>query len=762
MRRALFGSVLFVCLAGCSGGGGSSTIVPAAKATASGPLVPVAFSFRVGRTSATSRRSSSIDPATLSVSIVVNGLAPQVVNVTPGCNPCSATINAPVGTDTFTAIAYSGIGSGGVALDSSLGQVSQTIALNAVNSVTLTLSPVVSTTADTGLGSLRNAVANASAGDTITFLPSAQPSITLSSTIALAKNVIISGPGVGIETISGGGTAQIFTVAGGVTATIQNLTLTNGASATNGGAISNAGSLTLNSVDVNSSQAATGGGGVSSIGSALRITNSTFSLNNAVNGGALYVSGGATSVTGTTFTSNGAQNNGGAIDDVNVGDTFDSDTFATNIAGNSTNVGLGGGMFLAGGTISNSTFTANTVVATPGYVVEGGAVAASVALTLISDNMSNNVATNGTGSALGGAVFSIGPLTVTGGTYSANHAQTGSGTASGGAIHVNGFLTVTNATFTSNTALGYSSASGRGGAIDAAGGAGTISGSTFSSNAVTGAATSTGFGGALASILAFTISGCTFSGDTATTSGGGYFATGTVTDSIAQSSFTNESITGTGSNQIQGGGIYNDTGTTMNLTQVTFSGNQLMGSTSADGAGMFNGGNATITNSTFFNNQSSYNAGGFSSGTGGGSGAVRLSTFYGNSATSLGGNMLVEGSSNIATFGSVYVNAGGPSNIGHNGTITSSGYNWVDTTEVGFSGTGDRNNAGSPNLSGTLAANASLLTPIVQTMAPNALSGLIAQIPIATCTGVSAVDERAVARGHGNPSFCTIGAYEYP
>jgi len=355
----------------------------------------------------------------------------------------------------------------------------------------------------------------------------------------------------------------------------------------------------------------------------------------------------------------------------------------------------------------------------------------------------------------------MGPLTVTGGTYNTNMAYAQTGTASGGAIYVNGFLTVTNATFTSNVALGYTAGGGIGGAIDATG-AGTISGSTFSSNsAKSGTAPATGLGGAVASLLAFTISGCTFTSDTAASSGGGYYATGAVTDLVSQSSFTSESIAGTSTSQIQGGGIYNGTGTTMNVTQVTFSGNSLTGSLVADGAGMFNGGNATITNSTFFNNQSSQNAGGFSSGSGGGSGTVRFSTFYGNSATSLGSNMLVEGSSNINTFGSVYINAG-TNNIGHNGTITSSGYNWTDTNEAGFTGAGDHNNFGNPGISTTLAANGSLLTPIIQTLAPTAASGLIPRIPIGICTGVALVDERGVARGHGNPLYCTIGAYESP
>ncbi len=758
MRRSIVGFVLSLCLGGCSGGGSSAVHPPIATEPGVGQLVPVTFSFQIGKASATSRSTSSIDPATLSVSVVVNG-TPQYVNVTPPCAPCTATVNAPTGADTFTAMAFSGTGGTGVALDATTATVNQTVVTNTTNHVTLTLAPVVSIKADSGPGSLRNAVANAAPGDTITFLPAATPTITLASPIALTKNVTINGPGVASQKISGAFVTGIFTVSSAVNATIKNLTLANGY-APNGGVISNAGSLTLDTDTLTLSNATSLGGGVYSVGTALTITNSTFSSNGAANGGALYISGGTISVTATTFQNNSATNNGGAISDVNTSDTFDNDTFLSNNVGSFTQIGKGGAVYIAGGTISNSTFNNNAAVSSPGNTTSGGAVAASGALTLTNDNMSNNTASSSSSSGLGGAVYSTAPLTVTGGTYLSNQALAGGSTASarGGAIHATGVLTVTGATFTSNSTNASGIANTTGGAIYSTFG-GSISGSIFTGNSAIAQAGVNAQGGALFSLSAFTITGCTFSGDSALTAGGGMYLSGGTTDTVLQSSFTNESITGTGSNLIQGGAIYNDSGNTIVIKQVTFSGNKLLGSTLADGAGVFNGGTATITNSTFFNNQSSYNAGGLSSGFGGAT--VNLSTFYGNSATFLGGNMLVQGSANITTFGSVYVNAGGPNNIGHNGTITSNGYNWADTLETGFTGL-DHNLAPPPGLSSTLATNGSLLTPAIQTLAPNVASGLIGTIPLGACTAISTVDERGLARGHGNPTYCTIGAVEYP
>ena len=56
----------------------------------------------------------------------------------------------------------------------------------------------VTTTADSGPGSLRNAIAEASGGGTITFAPSVTGIITLTNgELAIGGNLTINGPGAG-------------------------------------------------------------------------------------------------------------------------------------------------------------------------------------------------------------------------------------------------------------------------------------------------------------------------------------------------------------------------------------------------------------------------------------------------------------------------------------------------------------------------------------------------------------------------------------
>ena len=89
----------------------------------------------------------------------------------------------------------------------------------------------VTTCSDSGAGSLRQAVIDAIAGDTIVFAPSPSCSlITLTSgDIEIAKNLTIDGPGAGALTVSGAslGAVSVFVV-DNVTATISGLTIKDG------------------------------------------------------------------------------------------------------------------------------------------------------------------------------------------------------------------------------------------------------------------------------------------------------------------------------------------------------------------------------------------------------------------------------------------------------------------------------------------------------------------------------------------------------
>jgi len=94
-----------------------------------------------------------------------------------------------------------------------------------VSAATLT----VTSTADNGAGTLRNTIAAAGAGDTIRFSLAPYPAtITLASTLTIAKNLTITGPSSQTVIVSGGGNVRVFDIAAGYSAAISNLTIANG------------------------------------------------------------------------------------------------------------------------------------------------------------------------------------------------------------------------------------------------------------------------------------------------------------------------------------------------------------------------------------------------------------------------------------------------------------------------------------------------------------------------------------------------------
>src|SRR5258708_29325091 len=70
----------------------------------------------------------------------------------------------------------------------------------------------VTNTNDSGLGSLRDAIASAASGDTINFNLTFPATITLSSTLTISTNLTISGPGASNLAISGGGAVRVFSI----------------------------------------------------------------------------------------------------------------------------------------------------------------------------------------------------------------------------------------------------------------------------------------------------------------------------------------------------------------------------------------------------------------------------------------------------------------------------------------------------------------------------------------------------------------------
>jgi CSLREA domain-containing protein len=344
----------------------------------------------------------------------------------------------------------------------------------------LTVNSLADTIAADGFCTLREAIQNAennaatnpdcaagSGADTITFTESG--TITLASYLGPfgdKAGLTIDGSGQSI-TIDGNNLADIGTVSGLASLTLNHLTITN---ATPG--FYNSGILTItNSVFSNNHGGAYGGGAIYNQSATLIIDNTTFSGNTAVtSGGALYSLSGNVTITNSTFTDNTASAGGG----IYCYDCILNVSHST-FSNNNTPNGSGGGIYhiYNSVTISDSIFTNNGASYGGGG---GGVFSSSGGLTLTNSSFSNNSA-NG---SPGGAIHIEGTINISQSTFSNNSAGSGGGIYDGSSVYA--ISTIANSTFSGNSA---SDSPGNGGGIYNTGNL-TITNSTFSGNNATG------------------------------------------------------------------------------------------------------------------------------------------------------------------------------------------------------------------------------------------------------------------------------------
>jgi hypothetical protein len=227
---------------------------------------------------------------------------------------------------------------------------------------------VVTTTADSGTGSLREAIG---AGNTITFDPNVFAAASAPHTIALlsalptlSSNISIIGPGKGVLTVqrsTASGTPQfgIFSISNGTgtgpEVSLSGLTISNGMGTSGGGISSLNASLVVNDCIITGNQSSGGGGGILKQFGTLTMNQCTVSGNSGDNppGSPLLFGGGGIA-------------------------NFDGNVTLNNCTvSNNTTHHLGGGLYNHGGTVSttlslvNCTISGNSAI---GKFASGGGI----------------------------------------------------------------------------------------------------------------------------------------------------------------------------------------------------------------------------------------------------------------------------------------------------------------------------------------------------------------------------------------------------
>jgi hypothetical protein len=340
----------------------------------------------------------------------------------------------------------------------------------------------VTTLTDSGAGSLRQTIADAAAGDTITFAAGLTGTINLKSQLTITRSLTIAGPGQQALTLQADAypPIRIMAVTSGSTVTIRDLTFQNGGTyggnllMGDGGALHTAGTVTLARVTLTHSHIEGRGGAVYNAGTLTLVdatltnnVSSYLSMNYPGHGGAMYNAGtlaihtstladnyadtahggavynaGTLTIRQSTFVDNrlfpeDTDRQGGSVYSVQGQVTIERTTFrgdrSHNVARN------GGALYFAAGTlvIRDSTFTDFRARE------RGGAIhAAGGSVTIQRSTVANNQADH-----LGGGIYNEATLTVEHTTVSNNDAGT-----QGGGIANRGSLQLVNATVTGNDA----------------------------------------------------------------------------------------------------------------------------------------------------------------------------------------------------------------------------------------------------------------------------------------------------------------------
>jgi len=184
---------------------------------------------------------------------------------------------------------------------------------------------IVTTSADGVPGSLRNVITGVLSNDLVSFAPNLSGStITLSGVIGLGNNVSVDASALpGGITLNGGLADRVFSINGGVVASLTALNITGGVTgdtSSGGGGILNGGTLTLagctlygNATAGNFNDPTGGPGGAIANYGSLNLTQCTLTANAGGGGGAIYNAGPLTLMHCTVSSNSSGNSAGGAV-----------------------------------------------------------------------------------------------------------------------------------------------------------------------------------------------------------------------------------------------------------------------------------------------------------------------------------------------------------------------------------------------------------------------------------------------------------------
>ncbi|MBB5038371.1 beta strand repeat-containing protein [Prosthecobacter dejongeii] len=315
---------------------------------------------------------------------------------------------------------------------------------------------VVSNTNDSGVGSLRQAIADANiagGNPTVTFDAAAFATpqvITLATSLSVTTSMTVQGPGAGLVTISGNNSVRVWVVSGGVSFTLRDATVSNGSAnggagllvgstchltlfqcvisnnvsgATGGGILHQGGGGTItidrSSFIANATSSSTGGAGIESAAVTNRISNTTFSGQLADTSGAAYRNSGAgvaSFFTNCTFSGNTAATAGGGAIRIQTGIGNILVLNHCTITNNRVVTGTGGGINVASGVpllLNNCLVADNYIGGFPSTTrsdVSGPILGASSNNLIGSDSDITGIANGTNGNILGTAGVPVDPL----------------------------------------------------------------------------------------------------------------------------------------------------------------------------------------------------------------------------------------------------------------------------------------------------------------------------------------------------------------